>query len=134
MKFIGKRKIIKLAKKNRGNVKLQKAIKLFEKEITESTWTTQQELESSSIKFDSVHSDGFYIADIHIYRAMIAITYVSLYEIEALKGEDENIKDQIKALGEVEILWVGTHDGYQRIFGDNKDTIQKWLRAHGHIS
>lgn len=45
MKLIGKRRLIKLAKKNRGNVKLQKSIKLFVKEITECIWTSQQELE-----------------------------------------------------------------------------------------
>jgi mRNA interferase HigB len=132
MKVIGKRKLTKLAKKNIGNVKLQKCIASFEKEITESVWTTQQELESSTVKFDSVHSDGFYIADINIHRAMVAITFVNLKELEALKGDD--IKEQKKKLGEVDVLWVGTHHDYQRVFGNNKDTVEKWLRSRGYIS
>jgi len=132
MKLIGKRKLTKLAKKNKGNVKLQKCIVSFEKEITESVWTTQQELESSTVKFDSVHSDGFYIADINIHRAMVAIAFVNLKELEELKGDD--IKEQKKTLGEVDVLWVGTHDDYQRVFGDNKDTVEKWLRSQGYIS
>lgn len=131
MKLLGKRK---LAKKNNGNVKLQKCIVSFENEITESVWTTQQELELSSVKFDSVHSDGFYIADINIHRAMVAITFVNLKELEELNGEKEDIKKQKKVLGEVDVLWVGTHDDYQRVFGDNKDTIKKWLRSQGYIS
>lgn len=134
MKLIGKRKLTKLAKKNRGNVKLQKSIKSFEKEIRENTWTTQQELESSTVEFDSVHSDGFYIADINIHRAMVAITFVNLKELEELEGEEEDIKEQKKILGEVDVLWVGTHDDYQRVFGDNKDTVEKWLRSQGYIS
>ena len=82
MRLIGKRKLIKLETKNKGNVKLQKAIKSFKIEIEENIWLTQQELESSIVRFDAVHSNGFYIADINIHRAMVAITFVNLKEIE----------------------------------------------------
>ena len=132
MRLIGKRKLIKLETKNKGNVKLQKAIKSFKIEIEENIWLTQQELESSIVRFDAVHSNGFYIADINIHRAMVAITFVNLKEIEELKRK-ENFEIKAKELGEVNLLWVGTHDDYQRIFKDNKSTIEKWLRSHGHI-
>jgi len=134
MKLIGKRKLTKLTKKNRGNVKLNKCIKSFTDEITGATWATQQELESSVIEFDSVHPDGFYIADINIHRAMVAITFVDLKELEELEGTEEEVEEKKKTLGEVDILWVGTHDDYERVFGNNKDTVKKWLRSQGHIS
>ena len=130
MRLIGKRKLRKLAKKNRGNVKLQSCIKSFEKEVIEGVWTSQQELGSSTVKFDSVHSDGFYIVDINIHRAMIAITFVNLIELE---GDEEVIDKKKKELGEVDILWVGTHDDYELTFGNNKDVIERWLRSRGHI-
>lgn len=95
MKLIGKRKLKKLEAKNRGNVKLQKAIKSFELEVKENIWLTQQELESSIIRFDAVHSNGFYIADINIHRAMVAITFVDLAEIKELKSK-ENFEIKVK--------------------------------------
>ena len=140
MKLIGKRKLTKLAKKNTGNVKLQKCIKAFEKEVTQRIWTNQQELSSSTITFDSVHPDGFYIADIHVHRAMVAITFINLKELEELDNELETlgveekiIEEQKRELGEVGVLWVGTHDEYERVFGNNKAVIEKWLRSQGHI-
>lgn len=90
MKLIGKRKLTKLARKNSGNVKLLKCIKSFEKEVIEGVWTSQQELGSSTVKFDSVHPEGFYIADINIHRAMVAITFVDFKDL----GVDVEIPDE----------------------------------------
>lgn len=81
-----------------------------------------------------MHPDGFYITDINIHRAMVAITFVNLDEVEKLKDKEGVINEQAKMLGEVDIIWVGTHDDYLRIFGNNKDTVKKWLRSQGHIS
>jgi len=35
--------------------------------------------------------------------------------------------------GTVQILWTGSHDDYERVFKNNKKTIEKWLRDKGHI-
>ena len=140
MKLIGKRKLIKFARKNRGNVILQKSIRLFQKEVSDSVWTSQQDLGSSAITFDSVHSGGFYIADISIHRAMVAITFINTNELKCCdklkssKDESETIEGKKNEFGEVNVLWVGTHDEYELIFGNNKSVIEKWLRSHGHIS
>ena len=130
MKLIGKRKLTKLARKNSGNVKLLKSIKSFEEEVRGGVWTSQQALGASTVKFDSVHPDGFYIADINIHRAMVAIAFVELKELEC---DEEITEEQKKDLGEVNILWVGTHKEYELTFGNNKATIKKWLRSHAYI-
>ena len=62
---------------------------------------------------DCVHNDGFYFFDIHIHRTLIMIEL------------DEN--------GEATIVWVGTHDEYEKTFKNNKNTIEKWLRSKGCI-
>ena len=61
---------------------------------------------------------------------MVAITFVELMKLE---GETEITVEQKKELGEVNVLWVGTHNEYELTFGNNKAKIKKWLRSHGHI-
>jgi hypothetical protein len=61
---------------------------------------------------------------------MVAITFVDLAKLE---GDKEITEEQKKELGEVNVLWVGTHNEYELTFGNNKATIKKWLRSHGHI-
>jgi mRNA interferase HigB len=34
---------------------------------------------------------------------------------------------------EASMVWVGTHEEYQRVFKNNKRTIQNWLRANDWI-
>jgi mRNA interferase HigB len=35
--------------------------------------------------------------------------------------------------GEASVVWVGTHQEYESIFKNNKNTIRKWLRTNNWI-
>ncbi|WP_200817111.1 type II toxin-antitoxin system HigB family toxin [Chitinophaga eiseniae] len=62
---------------------------------------------------DCVHSDGFYFFNINDHRSFVMIDF---------DGE-----------GNATIIWVSSHDEYERTFKNNKSTIEKWLRKNGHI-
>ena len=136
MKLLGLDKLNKMAKKNRGNFILTKAIKSFITEIRNGVWTSQKDLEKSKVKFDCVHSNGFYIADIDKpNRSMVALTFIETTEIKKADNSDktDNEKEKIKKdLGLVHVLWAGSHDQYLRKF-NNKDSITRWLRDKGKI-
>lgn len=63
---------------------------------------------------DCVHSDGFYFFNISIHRSLVLVDV------------DED--------GEATIIWAGSHDEYERIFKNNKSTIEKWLRKNEYIT
>ena len=112
MNIIGKHKLLKLKKKNLGNVKLVKAIDKLLNDITKNNWQSQTELLRDRKDADSVHNDGFYFFDINIHRTLVLIVF------------EEN---------EATIQWVGTHDEYESTFKNNKKTIETWLRNKGQI-
>jgi len=62
---------------------------------------------------DCIHNDGFYFFNISIHRSLILI--------------------ELDEEGEATILWVGSHDEYERTFKNNKSTIEKWLRKNEYI-
>jgi len=99
-----------------------KAVDKFRERVEEAQWKSQAQMMEEMNGWDSVHPDGFYIVDVNIHRLL---TLVEFTEVD----EDGEIDEE----GEVEILWVGTHDEYEREFGNNKDTVTKWLRLHGRI-
>jgi len=35
--------------------------------------------------------------------------------------------------GEATVVWTGTHQEYEAVFKNNKNTIKKWLKANGWI-
>jgi mRNA-degrading endonuclease HigB of HigAB toxin-antitoxin module len=111
MRIIGRKIIVKYKKKNNGNSKLIKAIDVLITEI--ENWNPQQktiyELRKDA---DCVHTDGFYFFNVELHRSLILI------EI------DEN---------EVTIVWIGNHQEYERVFKNNKTTIEKWLRIKNYI-
>ena len=112
MEILQKKKLLKLASKNIGNTKLIKAINDLIESIEEANWKSELELVESRTDADCVHNDGFYFFDINIHRTMILMLF------------DDS---------EAEIMWVGTHDEYKRIFKSNKRTIERWLRNQGKI-
>ncbi|MEX1193042.1 MAG: type II toxin-antitoxin system HigB family toxin [Brumimicrobium sp.] len=76
MKIIGIRHIQKLKKKNKGNLKLIKALDHLIDELKKAQWKSKQEvLAAMNNQADFVHNDGFYFFDINIYRTMILIEY-----------------------------------------------------------
>lgn len=112
MKLIRKDKLLKLKRKNQGNLKLSKAIDKLIKDIENSDWKNKLELIESRSDADRVHSENFFFFNINVHRTLILIVF----------------KEQF-----AEILWVGNHDEYDTTFKGNKKTIETWLRNHGKV-
>lgn len=112
MRLTNKKALEKLKKKNRGNIVLTDAIDKLIIDIEDNKWKNQTELNRTRPDADSVHSDGFYIFDINIHRTMILIEF------------DEE---------EASVVWAGTHQEYETIFKNNKNTIRKWLNSNDWI-
>ena len=112
MDLIRKDKLLKLKRKNQGNVKLLKAIDKLIMDIESSEWKNKLEVIESRPDADRVHSDNFFFFDINIHRTMILIAF----------SEQE-----------AEILWAGNHAEYDSTFKGNKRIIETWLRNHGKI-
>lgn len=113
MEIVGRKKLEKLKKKNRGNTVLVAIIDDLLKELEKKNWKSQDELIIDRPDADCVHSDGFYFFDINIHRTMILIEFEE---------------------GQATIVWCGTHDEYESTFKNNKNTIKKWLRTNEWIS
>lgn len=109
---------MKLLKKNRGNVLLAEAVNQLIADLKGANWHNQLELQKDRPDADCVHSDGFYFFDIHIHRSMLLVEF-------SVQGQEEE--------GIVSVLWAGSHDEYERVFGNNKGRIEKWLRGKGLI-
>ena len=103
-------KLLKLKRKNQGNINLSKAIEELVFEIENSEWKNKMEVIESRPDADRIHSDNFFFFNINVHRTMILILF------------DEQ---------EAEILWVGNHAEYDKIFKGNKKTIETWLRNQG---
>ena len=112
LKLLRKDKLLKLKRKNQGNVKLLKAIDKLINDIESSDWKDKLHLTKYRPDADRVHSSCFFFFDINLHRAFALITF----------------REQM-----AEILWVGNHDDYITIFKGNKNTIETWLRNHGKI-
>jgi hypothetical protein len=102
-----------MKKKNIGNKKLCGEIDQL---ITDLENLNPRENRINNLRNDAdcVHSDGFYFFNINIHRSLILI--------------------EIEDDGEATIVWAGTHQEYEKIFKNNKLTIEKWLRKNGHIN
>lgn len=107
MELLEIRKLNKLKNKNRGNLKLIKAIDKLILDIENAKWKKQTDIIKMRPDADCVHSDGFYFFDLNIYRTMIFVVF-----------EDD----------EATVIWAGSHDEYDKTFKGNKKTIEKWLR------
>ena len=114
MEIVGKKILEKLKKKNIGNVLLVAAIDTFIRDLETSDFKNPRELLEKRNDADCVHNDGLYFFDINIHRTLVLIEF------------EEN--------GEITIVWCGSHDEYEKIFKNNKNTIQKWLRDKDWIN
>ena len=113
MDLVNKNKLERLKKKNRGNIQLRKSIEQLVRIIESSQWKTPQELVKTRPDADCVHSSGFYFFNLNVYRTMILIEF----------EED----------GEATVVWTGSHQEYENLFKNNKNTIKKWLRDNEWI-
>ncbi|MBN2730406.1 MAG: type II toxin-antitoxin system HigB family toxin [Bacteroidales bacterium] len=112
MRLLGKPKLEKLKRKNKGNKKLIDSIERLIIDIEENNWSNQLEVKESRPDADCIHSDGFYFFNINVHRTIILIEF------------DD---------GEATVVWVGTHSQYETTFKNNKAIIEKWLRANEYI-
>ncbi len=94
MDIIGKNRLAKLKRKNRGNKKLIYAIDKLISDLENSEWTNIDEIKHIRPDADCVHNDGYYFFDINIHRTMILI-----------------VLDR----GEALVVWAGSHGEYDRI-------------------
>lgn len=113
MRVVGRKKLERLKRKNKGNYKLIKAIEQLILDLKNSNWISKNDLRKIRPNADCVHSDGFYFFNIDVHRILILIEF------------DEE--------GEATIIWVGTHKEYEKVFKNNKNTIKKWLRSHDYL-
>lgn len=113
MRLTQKAILLKVKHKNKGNIKLGKAIDEFIAKVEEKNWVNWEELLTDRPDADQVHNDGFYFFNINIHRTLV------LMEL----GQD----------GEATIVWAGSHDDYQRVFKNSKDSIRKYLSERGWI-
>lgn len=112
MRLTNKKILEKLKRKNKGNTLLVKAIDKLIEDIDDNDWKDQTELSKIRPDADNVHSDGFYFFDINIHRTMILIEF----------------SDK-----EATVVWAGTHQEYETVFKNNRNTIKKWLRSNEWI-
>ena len=112
MRVLGKKILLKLKKKNIGNLRLCNEV---EKLISDLEKFVYKEKNNFDIRTDAenVHRDGFYFFDLDFHRTLILVEF------------DND--------GEATIVWVGTHKEYETTFKNNKTTIEKWLRKNGYI-
>ena len=113
MRIINKHILGKLVRKNRGNIKLMKAVKKLINEIEQNSWGAPAEIIKSRPDADCVYGGEFYFFDINIHRTLVLIVF------------DEE--------GEATIVWAGSHDDYELIFKNNRNIIKKWLRDNDWI-
>lgn len=113
MRLTQKSILLKIKHKNKGNLKLCKAIDQLISAIEESEWKTKEDVIRDRPDADQVHSDGFYFFDISIHRTLVLVEL----------GED----------GEATIVWAGDHETYERVFKNSKATIKKYLSDNGWI-
>jgi hypothetical protein len=114
MELIGKSKLEKYRRKNRGNATLSLAIDKLINDLENRECYNQEQLRKIRPDADLVHNDGFYIFNLTIHRAMILVEF------------EEN--------GEATIIWCGNHAEYEITFRNNKSTIKKWLNKNGYIN
>lgn len=113
MKLVNRSLLERLKRKNRGNNNLINAIDKLIVDIQVNIWDSPIELKETRPDADCVHSDGFYFFNLNVHRTMILIEF------------DENKRARI--------IWTGSHQDYDKIFKNNKNTIKKWLKDNGWI-
>ena len=112
MRLIGKKILLKLKKKNIGNIRLCNEIDKLIKDL-EKFAPNEKNIFNIRPDADNVHRDGYYFFDLDFHRTLILVEF-----------DDD---------GEATIVWAGSHKEYVTTFKNNKATIEKWLRKNGHI-
>lgn len=112
MQIEEKRILTRWQYKHRGNRRLTDAIDKLIRDLEALEPDTYENLLKDRKDMDQVHSDGFFFFNVENDRVLLMIQLQEQY---------------------VTIIWIGTHPDYERIFKNNKATIEKWLRSENHI-
>ena len=112
MRIIGKKKLEKYKRKNKGNKILKLEIERFIDTIELNQFENIEYLKLKRKDADIVHLDGFLFFDLELHRTLV------LTEFE---------------FNEATIVWVGNHQDYEKVFKNNKNVIQKWLKSNDWI-
>jgi hypothetical protein len=114
LRVTGKKILVKLKLKQKGNLRLLSEIDLLIQDLETNDFAAFQDLKKVRLDADKVHSDGFYFFNIHIHRTLILL--------------------EMDETGEATIVWAGSHQEYEEVFKNNKVTISKWLKQNGWIA
>lgn len=112
MRLVNKKALEKIKRKNKGNKLLNKEIDKLISDIEGNNWRNSFEMSRIRPDADCVHNDGFYFFNISVHRTMILIEF------------DDN---------EASVVWVGSHQDYDRIFKNNRNSIRNWLKSNDWI-
>jgi mRNA interferase HigB len=113
LKLVGKQKLFKLQRKNKGNIKLIKAIDKLILDLENENWETPNQLTSKRPDADCVYGGEFYFFNISVHRTMIMIEFESD--------------------GKMSVVWADDHNKYELIFKNNKRVIRNWLKDNDWI-
>jgi mRNA-degrading endonuclease HigB of HigAB toxin-antitoxin module len=112
MRIIGKKKLEKYKRKNKGNKILTLEIERFIDTIELNQFENIEYLKLKRKDADIVHLDGFLFFDLELHRTLVLIEF---------------------EFNEATIVWVGNHQDYEKVFKNNKNVIQKWLKSNDWI-
>lgn len=107
MYVIGKKVVFKYTKKDRN---LLNEFNKFITAIETAVWKNGQDVKDSFKDADHI-GENIYIFNIKSSRSLLLIYF------------DDN---------EIEIVWAGSHNDYERLFKNNKSTILKYLKKKGY--
>lgn len=94
-------------------MKLAKSIDKLILDIEQNEWNSQLELKQTRSDADCIHGKGFYFFNLNVHRTMVLIEF------------DEDKRSRI--------VWVGSHQDYNKTFKNNRNTIKKWLKDNDWI-
>ncbi len=108
MEVIGRRTLDKYAK---NSTVLQQVINEFVGKVEKANWKNDADLKATFPDADRVFKN-VYVFD--------------------LTGSDRTLTLVYFANGQVQIVWAGDHQAYERTLKNNKDTIRKFLKQKGY--
>jgi mRNA interferase HigB len=108
VEIIGRRTLDKYAK---NNTVRQKVVNEFVKKVQRSTWKNDADVKADFPDADRIFSN-VYVFD--------------------LTGSDRTLTLVYFINGQVQIVWAGNHQEYERELKNNKDTIRKFLKKKGY--
>jgi hypothetical protein len=109
MQIEGKKILIRLKDKNRGNAQLCRAIDQLILDCESANLNRIEDFKLLRSDAEKVHSGGFFFVNLHIHRTLLLLMIESK---------------------EVIVVWAGNHNEYERTFKNNKTSIEKWLRKN----